>query len=404
MNVTFLVTTTANGCNNSPGENVVLTVNPAPSLSTVSQPATVCAGTGGTINLTGLIPGSTSTIFYSINGISQPSVAGVVSNGSGNASFTSANLTAANNGQVLRVTGVSTTSNSPTCARTFSIITLLSVNASPTLSGASQATPVCLSGPATINITGLVANSTNNTINYTINGVAQTPVTGVNANGSGAASFNTSALTVANNGQILQVTGITNGTCSQSFTQNVTLSVGTINTWLGINTNWFDPANWCAGIPTSTTDVLIPGSLSFYPLINSGVPTVRNITIQATASVTVSNAKMQVAGSIANTGTFNAATGTIELNGISGAQSISGSTFANRTLDGLIISNSAGVNVSSAANDTLNIADSLAFGNVNNTVLNTGIISHCFQGLQKQQGWQILLTVALTVETALQEK
>ncbi|MES2847481.1 MAG: T9SS type A sorting domain-containing protein [Bacteroidota bacterium] len=370
--VTFVVTTTANGCNNSPGENVVLTVNPAPSLSTVSQAATVCSGTGGTINLTGLIPGSTSTIFYSINGISQPSVAGVVSNGSGNASFTSANLTAANNGQVLRVTGVSTTSNSPTCARTFSIITLLSVNASPTLSGASQATPVCLSGPATINIAGLVANSTNNTINYTINGVAQTPVTGVNANGSGVASFNTSALTVANNGQTLQVTGITNGTCSQSFTQNVTLSVGTINTWLGVNTNWFDPANWCAGIPTSTTDVLIPGSLSFYPLVNSGVPTVRNITIQATASVTVSNAKMQVAGSITNAGTFNATTGTIELNGISGTQSISGSTFVNRTLDGLIISNTAGVNVSNAVNDTLNIADSLAFGNVSNTVLNTG--------------------------------
>jgi subtilisin-like proprotein convertase family protein len=372
VNVTFVVTTTANGCDNSPGENVVLTVNPAPSLSTVSQPTTVCAGTGGTINLTGLIPSSTSTIFYSINGISQPSVAGVVSNASGNASFTSANLTAVNNGQVLRITGVSTTSNSPTCAKTFSIITLLSVNAIPTLSAASQAAAVCVSGPATINITGLIANSTNNTISYTINGVAQTPVTGVNANGSGAASFITTSLTGANNGQTLTITGITNGTCSQSFTQNVTLAVGTTNTWLGVNTNWFDPSNWCAGVPTSTSDVLIPGSLSFYPLVISGVPAVRNITVQATASVTVSGAKMQIAGSITNTGTFNATTGTIELNGISGVQTISGSTFVNKTLDGLIISNTAGVNVSSTANDTLNIADSLSFGNVSNTVLNTG--------------------------------
>ncbi|HOZ76948.1 MAG TPA: proprotein convertase P-domain-containing protein [Ferruginibacter sp.] len=372
VSVNFLVTTTANGCNNSPGENVVLVVNPAPSLSTVSQAATVCAGTGGTINLTGLIPNSTSTVFYSINGISQPSVAGVVSNGSGNASFTSANLTVANNGQVLRVTGVSNTSNSPTCARTFSIITLLSVNANPTLTGATQPVPVCVAGPATISITGLVPGSTNNTINYTINGVAQTPVTGVNANGSGAASFITSALTVANNGQTLQVTGITNGTCSQSFTQNVLLSVGTINTWLGINSNWFDPLNWCAGIPTSTTDVLIPGSLSFYPLVSSGVPTVRNISIQPTASVTLSAAVMQIAGSITNTGVFDASAGAIELNGISGVQNISGSSFAARTLGGLIISNTAGVNVSSAAGDTLNIADSLAFGNVNNAVLNTG--------------------------------
>lgn len=372
VTVTFAVTTSANGCNNAPGESVVLVVNPAPSLSTVSQAAAVCAGTGGTINLTGLIPGSTSTIFYSINGVSQPSVAGVVSNGSGNASFTSANLALANNGQVLRVTGVSTTSNSPTCARTFSVITLLSVNALPTLSGASQASPVCVSGPATINVTGLLANSTNSTINYTINGVAQPPATGVNANGSGAAGFNTGVLTAANNGQILQITGITNGICTQSFTQNVTLAVGTVNTWLGVNTNWFDPSNWCAGVPSSATDVLIPGSLSFYPVINSGVPTVRNITIQNTASVILNGAKMQVAGAITNTGIFNATAGAVELNGNSGVQTLSGSVFANRTVDGLIISNPSGVNISAAANDTLNIADSLAFGNVNNTVLNTG--------------------------------
>jgi|GEM_PF-1000908 len=372
VTVSYLVITTANGCNNSPGESVVLVVNPAPSLSTVSQAATVCAGTGGTINLTGLIPGSTSTIFYSINGISQPSIAGVVSSGSGNASFTSANLTAANNGQVLRVTGVSTTSNSPTCARTFSIITLLSVNANPSLAGVAQPLPVCVAGPATISITGLVPNSTNNTINYTINGVAQTPVTGVNANGSGAAVFNTSALSAVNNGQTLQVTGITNGICAQSFAQNVTLAVGNMNTWLGVNTNWFDAANWCAGIPASTTDVLIPGSLTFYPLITSGVPTVRNITVQPTASIILNAAKMQIAGSIINTGVFNASAGAIELNGISGVQNISGSSFTARTLGGLIVSNTAGVNVSSISGDTLNIADSLAFGNVNNTVLNTG--------------------------------
>ncbi|MDQ6608367.1 MAG: hypothetical protein M3Y85_00905, partial [Bacteroidota bacterium] len=84
---------------------------------------------------------------------------------------------------------------------------------------------------ATINLTGLLASSTS-TINYSINGVAQTPVTGVVANASGAANFTTSVLTSANNGQTLQITTIvtTSSTpnCSKNFTQNVTLSVNTL--------------------------------------------------------------------------------------------------------------------------------------------------------------------------------
>ncbi|MBL0357018.1 MAG: Ig-like domain-containing protein [Chitinophagaceae bacterium] len=372
VNVTYVYTTTANSCSNAPGQNVVVTVNPTPTLATVSQAIAVCAGTGATINLTGMLPNTTSTISYSVNNLAQPNITGVVADASGNASFTSANLTALNNGQILKITGISVTSNSPTCVKTVSVITLLSVNPLPSLSTAAQAAAVCISGNATINLTGLIPNSTNNTISYSINAVAQPAVAGVNANASGNASFTTSLLTVVNNGQVLTVTGITNGTCSQSFTQNVTLAVSTANLWLGVNTNWFDVQNWCGGIPTSFTDVIIPGSLVNYPLLNSGIGSVRNITIQNTGLVTVSNAKLQIAGTISNSGSFNVVAGTIELNGTAGAQSISGAAFVSRMLSGLIISNPSGVNVSSVANDTLNITDSLAFGNVNNTVLNTG--------------------------------
>jgi hypothetical protein len=373
VSVTYVYTTTAAGCSNTPGQNVVVVVNPTPTLAAVSQAAIACAGSGALINLTGLLPNTTSTISYTVNNVAQPTVAGVLSDASGNASFTSANLTLANNGQILKITGVSVTSNTPACLKTVSVITLLSVNAIPALSSASQAVAVCVTGSATINLTGLVANSTNNTINYTINGVVQTPVTGVNANGAGAASFTTGVLTAVNNGQVLTITGITNATCTQSFAQNVTLTVGTVNTWLGVNTNWFDVQNWCAGIlPTSATDVLIPGSLANYPLINSGAASTRNINIQNTASVTVSGARLRIAGTITNAGVFNAVAGAIELNGTGAAQTISGSSFVSRIIDGLIISNASGVNVSNVANDTLNITDSLAFGNVNNAVLNTG--------------------------------
>ncbi|HOY30815.1 MAG TPA: T9SS type A sorting domain-containing protein [Bacteroidales bacterium] len=95
----------------------------------------------------------------------------------------------------------------------------------PTLSGASQASSICGSGSATINLTGMVPNSTGNAIDYTINGVAQTQVTGITADGSGNASFATASLTVANDGQALVITKITNGSCFTNFSQSVTLSV-----------------------------------------------------------------------------------------------------------------------------------------------------------------------------------
>jgi hypothetical protein len=108
-------------------------VNPNPTLTGATQAATVCANSGATINLTGLLANSTSTINYTINAVAQTPVTGVVANGSGAASFASANLTAANNGQTLRITGVTVTSATPNCPASFSQDVILSVNPNPTL-------------------------------------------------------------------------------------------------------------------------------------------------------------------------------------------------------------------------------------------------------------------------------
>jgi hypothetical protein len=154
---------------------------------------------------------------------------------------------------------------------------------------------------------------------------------------------------------------------------SVTVNINAAGSWLGINNNWFDVQNWCGGvIPNSTTDVLLNTGLSNYPIINTGVGSVKNITIQANASLTVSTATLQVAGVILNSGIFNAAAGLIELNGLSAPQSISGSLFVNKKINALVVSNQMGVNVSALPNDTLIILDYLAFGNVNNSILNTG--------------------------------
>ena len=348
--VTYKYITTANTCSNAPGESITVSVNPAPTIApSITQAGTACAGSGGIINLTGLLPGTTSTIYYVINNVAQTPITGVVASGTGTATFTSANLTIANNGQILKIIGISNTVFTPACIKTVSALTLLSVNAVPTLTSAAQAAAICAGAPATINLTGLVASSLNNTINYTIAGVAQPAVTGVNADAAGNASFNTSILTPANNGQTLTITGITNATCSKVFSVNATLTVGSSNVWLGVNTNWFDVQNWCGGIPTIISNVIIPSGLVNYPILTTGVATVNDIAIQNAASVIVGTATLQVAGTITNTGTgiLNASNGTIEFKATA-AQNIAAGTFMNNAIKDLVITNTAGVTLGGA--------------------------------------------------------
>jgi hypothetical protein len=302
---------------------VLNSVNPVPTLKGVTQAATVCAGSAAKINLTGLRANSTSTISYSINGVPQTDITGVVADGAGKVSFTTACLTQFNNGQPLLIKDITTTIPTSNCSYTFNLpvtlsvnpttlggtITavqpicfgtspadlalngntgavirwesttdlafttpipiletsttllgtsignlsadtyfravvqsgscpaaystsvLISVNPVPTLTGASQAAPVCAGSATTIKLTGLLAGSTS-TISYSINGVPQTPITGVVADAASTANFTTVILTAANNEQPLLITGITTTSaipnCPYAFSLPVTLSVNPI--------------------------------------------------------------------------------------------------------------------------------------------------------------------------------
>jgi cellobiose-specific phosphotransferase system component IIA len=222
------ITSATPNCSAAFTQNVTLGVNPNPTLTGATQSA-VCSGSTATINLTGLIGSSTSTISYTIDGVAQPAATGVVATAGGAASFTTRALTyAADNGKTLQITGITITSATPNCSAAFTRNVTLSVNPNPTLTGATQSV-VCSGSAATINLTGLVGSSTS-TINYKIDGVAQTAATGIIATAGGAASFTTRALSyAADNGKTLQITGITitssTPNCSASFTQNVTLNV-----------------------------------------------------------------------------------------------------------------------------------------------------------------------------------
>ncbi len=192
-----------------------VTVNPTTGPTSFTAGATTVCQNAADETYTATAANSTS-IAYSVS----PAGAGTINSTTG-----AMNWDAAFSG-----TATITATASGLCGTT-SADRVVTVNPLPTLTGASQASDVCEGSAATINLTGLLANSTS-TISYTINGIAQTAVTGVVANGSGNGSFTTTVLTAANNGQNLQITGITSTSvtpnCSQAFTQNVTLTVNTV--------------------------------------------------------------------------------------------------------------------------------------------------------------------------------
>ncbi|MFT3683022.1 MAG: putative Ig domain-containing protein [Ferruginibacter sp.] len=227
----------------------------------------------------------------------------------------------------------------------------VTISPTPTLGVVSPPTQVCIGQGAVVNMTGLTPSATF-TVNYTINGVTQVPVTGVTSNVSGNASFTTVLLTAANNGQTLEVISLTNtvahSSCTQTFTgKSTTLTVNPVVTWIGgSGTSWNIDANWCGGIPTASTDVLIPdyGTSVLYPeVLNGNAGACKTITISNNASVTTTGTgTLSVAGSFLSNGTL-INNGTLVLNSTTTTQSFPGATGTIAAMNNLTANNTFGV-------------------------------------------------------------
>ncbi|MCW3091317.1 MAG: type sorting protein [Ferruginibacter sp.] len=265
---------------------------------------------------------------------------------------------------------VLTSTNSFGCAQPATPVPVTVIPAS-TLSGVSQPSVGCIGSGATITLNGLVPLSTSN-VYYSIAGIQQTPVMGVAADAAGVATFVSSTLSAANNGQSLKIDSLSNGSCTASSPFSLMINVQSTVTWRGINSSdWFDAQNWCGGIPVSSTNIIIPASAINFPVLTGGSGSVRKIRINIGASVTVTGGKLCVSDSIINNGIFNASAGTIEFNGSAPQPVIKGSWFKNNSIGGLIANNINGLAISSVPADFLSILDSLTFG-ADNITLNTG--------------------------------
>jgi hypothetical protein len=183
-----------------------VTINPAPTLSGAFQASEVCSGSPATINLTGLLSGSTSTVTYNINGTGSVNVTGVIADGSGSASFSTAALLSASNGKTLQITGITVTGATPNCPGTFAQSLILIVNTASVPSITGNAAP-CINSTGNVyttepGMTGYLwivsaggtvtagGTSTNNSVSITWNtaGAQTVRVNYTNTNGCAAAA------------------------------------------------------------------------------------------------------------------------------------------------------------------------------------------------------------------------
>jgi len=235
------------GDGNARGEVEDYTINIVGACSVIAQNVTgggaYCSGTGGVeVGLDDSETGVTYTLYW--NGTSTgTSVAGSGSE------ITFGNQTVAGTYTVL---GHNDTED---CDVDMSGSAIVSVNPSPTLTTVNQSADVCDGSPATINLKGLVANSTFS-LAYSVNGNPQTPITGMIADGSGNSSFTTSNLIVLDDGKTLEITDITitssTPNCSHSFS-GISTGLSVLPTDVGVSISASPSGSVCPGTTVTYT-------------------------------------------------------------------------------------------------------------------------------------------------------
>ena len=247
----------------------------------------------------------------------------------------------------------------------------VTVKTAPTVSKPSGIT-VCPDDAASF-----TESATGTTLTYqwqvsTDNGSTWTSLTNTSPySGVTTSTLGISSASYAMNGYQYRCNVASDGCTNTISSTEATLTVRKSYTWLGVNTNWDDPVNWCSGVPDSSSDVTIPSGLSYYPII-TGTASTHDIYTESGTTVSLDSGIIRIFGTVTNNGLYDARTGTIMMKGTA-AQTIAGSMFNSKTILNLVDGNtsSSGLSVSSTSADTLKISGTLSFG-TDSSKLNTG--------------------------------
>ncbi len=125
----------------------------------------------------------------------------------------------------------------------------------------------------------------------------------------------------------------------KNTTSSLKISILQNGTWVGsTSSNWNTAANWCGGVPISTTNTIIQSGTTFQPQITA-TANANNININSGATLTLlSGIGLNIYGNFTNNGTFTDNGGTVSYLGSSAQTALNMGTVKNLT-----INNSGGV-------------------------------------------------------------
>ncbi|GGG29402.1 PKD-like domain-containing protein [Pontibacter amylolyticus] len=216
VDVTYVYTTTANGCAGNSTQNVVVTVNPRPSLSSTLTPTAVCSGTPFSYEPASATSGATfSWTRAAVTNISNPAVTTPVAG--------AVNETLVNTGtDPVTVTYRYTTtyaSNGNSCAGNVQEVKVV-VNPSPRLSSTLTPTAVCSGSTFSYTPQSATSGATYTWTRAAVLGISNTAVTTPVAGGVSEVLENTTASAI----DVTYVFNTTANGCTGA-SQNVTVKV-----------------------------------------------------------------------------------------------------------------------------------------------------------------------------------
>jgi len=321
---TIISYTVNTGCNTPVVATKNLTVSPNANSGTITGNANMCPGT--------------NAFFFT--------------NGDPGGVWSSSNTSVAT---VNSVTGLVSTVTQGTCNIIYTVNT--GCNSPVATSFALTVKPAAPVTPGTITGNANVCASTSSFF-YSITAVpnATNYIWTIPAGWSIDAGQGSTSITVTSGtaGGIITVSA--GNSCGNSPLKQLTVSVIATGTWTGAQDfEWHHANNWCGGVPTGATNVVIPASAPRQPKIH--VPAfANNLDVNTGASLDVDD-NLSLYGSLTADNNIDAAGGSVELTG-SSPQNLGANLFINNALRDLVINNANTVNL----NGKLDIFGSLSFG------------------------------------------
>ena len=252
-----------------------------------------CTGSGSTvtINSSTLING-TYTVTYNLSGNNTATNATSTMNFStGAGTFTTGTLSTAGSTTVTIVSiGVS-----GGCTKT--------VSSGNTFNFTVFDPPTAFAGNNSVACASSYTTSSATASNYSNLAWSAVLGTGTFTNGTSlVATYTPSAADLLTGTVTLRLTANANGTCTNATSNIVLVFISGAN-WIGVtSSDWNTASNWCGGIPTASTDVVVSSGAPNYPVYSSGTSTVNSITINNGATMSL-NGGTVTGGNIALNGT-----------------------------------------------------------------------------------------------------